>query len=201
MSYKASPICDRVGAIGRRLKHHRRAWLAVVLGLAVGAYCFVQGKRRTVHSFRIAGSGPQVLVTLKKGGAQFDTSLMTDGEHIVLDDIKDALVRLDSGKATVYSPLRPEPVRLELPSTLEPVGAYMVDITRIRERLVVVIGGAATSIRYSDQTLGSKKSVRKYGSELVPSVLEEQRNGGLAAAGVMFAVLQFLYLLRELFRK
>jgi hypothetical protein len=119
----------------------------------------------------------------------------------VQSGIKDALVRLDSGRIAVYSSLRPEPVKLELPSTLRPMGDYEVRVSNVHGVLYTTITGRATSIRYTDQSMGSKRNLEKYGSELVPSVLEEQRNASLAAAGVMFAVLQLLQLLLGLFRK
>ena len=189
-------------AVGRSLKRNAPAYLTVGLLVGVVLYCVVQHDRRTLHSFRVSGTGSLVLTSLKNGsGWQYDTASMKEGDSCLVEGIEDALVRLDSGRAVVYSALRPAPVSLDLPSTLRLTGVYNINIHMVRGRLDIAVGGRTNSIRYGDQSMGSKASLRKYGSELVPSILEEQRNASLFIAGAIFAVLQLPHLVREILRR
>ena len=117
------------------------------------------------------------------------------------------MVKMDTGRIVVYTPLSANHINLPLPTTLRAEGTFTVSIRTdsvsdsIRD---IRIGGRAKTIKYADQTLGYDSSVVEYGTEMVPSELDEKRNSNVslfAAAGLLYFALQFLSLLTDLFRK
>jgi len=157
---------------------------------------------RTLHSFRIEGHLSRLSIADKDGNwFQVPLDSRELQTSVQFDSIADALVHLDSGKVIVYAPSRPSPVELELPSTVRIRGHFLVRLKPAASGKAVTIGGRVTSLRYGDAGIGSLVSIEKYGSQMVPSLLEESYKLSLTVVGVAWAFLQLLKVLKDLLAK